>query len=88
MSSAAMDTERVIKNSITLSNRYRDSYLVLPCLISLCACWGCNRLISGIEADLRDVHEMIHSNDKDTEDKQRLYHTMRQENIEIRVLYS
>jgi hypothetical protein len=43
------------------------------------------RLISGIEADLRDVHEMISSSDRDSGDREKLYTAMRLENIEMRV---
>lgn len=44
-----------------------------------------HRLIHGIESDLKDVHSMISCNEKDYEDKEKLYHSMRCENIDLRV---
>ncbi len=58
-----LDTQRIIKNSVQLSNR----------------------LIQGIECDLREVHELIHGNDQDNECNAQLVLALRHENIDLRV---
>ena len=42
------------------------------------------RLVNSIEADLRDVHNIINCNERDSEDQVKLYHAMRLENLELR----
>ena len=60
--SLSLNTERIIKNSINLSNK----------------------LILGIESDLRDVHGLLRSNERDVDDTAKLAMSLRQENIFIR----
>ena len=62
----SLSTDRMIKNSISLSNR----------------------LITGIESDIREVQSLLRSNEKDNDDTHSLAVALRLENMNLRVTKS